>query len=129
MASDDHGADWYDPETTTFGDRLTGAREAAGLSQAELAKRLGVKVKTLRAWEGDQSEPRANRVSILCGLLNVPLVWLLTGTGDVSWAPAADGGDGPLLEEVGALRREAGLVVERLGLLEVRLRARLEQEA
>jgi transcriptional regulator with XRE-family HTH domain len=117
--------DWFDPQTTTFGDRLTGAREAAGLSQAELARRLGVKIKTLRAWEGDQSEPRANRLSMLCGILNVPLTWLLTGVGTVSWAASVTGQDGQLLEEIGALRREATGLVERLGLIEARLRARL----
>ena len=74
--------DWYDPETTTFGDRLSGAREAAGMSQAALARRLGVKATTLRSWEEDRAEPRANRVQMLSGLLNVSLVWLLTGEGD-----------------------------------------------
>ncbi|MEZ5913851.1 MAG: helix-turn-helix transcriptional regulator, partial [Paracoccaceae bacterium] len=33
---------WYSEEAATFGDRLAAAREAAGLSQAELAQRLGV---------------------------------------------------------------------------------------
>jgi transcriptional regulator with XRE-family HTH domain len=129
MADDQPGSDWYDPEATTFGDRLTGAREAAGLSQAELAKRLGVKVKTLRAWEGDQSEPRANRLSILCGILGVSLIWLLTGDGGVAWAEPAEDGDGQLLEEIGAMRREAGALAERLALLEGRLRARLAGDA
>lgn len=125
--ADDHGSDdWYDPEITTFGDRLAGAREAAGLNQAELARRLGVKVKTLRAWEDNMSEPRANRLTILCGLLDVSLVWLMTGEGDGSAAPTVrDDEDGRLLEEVGALRGEATALSERLGLLESRLRARL----
>jgi ribosome-binding protein aMBF1 (putative translation factor) len=78
---DDHeelseGRGWYDADTTTFGDRMTGAREAAGLSQAELAKRLGVKVKTIRAWENDRSEPRANRLQMLAGILGVSIMWL-----------------------------------------------------
>lgn len=41
--------DWFDPDATTFGDRLAGAREAAGMTQKEMAQRLGVKLKTLGA--------------------------------------------------------------------------------
>jgi len=126
MPEDQTDANWYDPQATTFGDRLTGAREAAGLNQTELAHRLGVKIKTLRAWENDQSEPRANRLSILCGLLNVSLVWLLTGAA-VGQTPATadDDVDGTMLAEVEALRRETSALSDRLGLLESRLRARL----
>jgi transcriptional regulator with XRE-family HTH domain len=115
--------DWYSPEAATLGDRLAGAREAAGLTQEALARRLGVKLKTVRAWENDLSEPRANRVNMLCGILNVSLVWLLTGEGQ--GLPAPEGEDGALLEEVGALRREAAALGDRIGALEARLRARL----
>ena len=68
---------WYDPNATTFGDRVAGAREQAGMSQADLAKRLGVKLKTLKSWEDDLSEPRANKLSMMAGMLNVSLLWLL----------------------------------------------------
>ena len=120
-------ADWYDPASTTFGDRLTGAREAAGLDAEGLAERLGVKVKTIRAWEGDRTEPRANRVSMLAGILNVSLVWLMTGVGKGP-ANAEAPRDGELLEEVGRLAREAAGLTDRVRLLETRLRARLEEE-
>ena len=73
---------WYSEQRATFGDRLAAAREAAGLTQKNLAKRLGVKVKTIAAWENDISEPRANRLQMLAGLLNVSLMWLLNGEGD-----------------------------------------------
>jgi len=81
-------ADWFDPSETTFGDRLTGAREGAGMTQGALAKRLGVKKKTLEQWENDHSEPRASSLSMLAGLLNVSLLWLLTGEGDGPSGPA-----------------------------------------
>ncbi|KIT18080.1 helix-turn-helix domain-containing protein [Jannaschia aquimarina] len=119
--------DWFDPETTTFGDRLAGAREAAGLSQTELARRLGVKPSTMKRWEEDRAEPRANRVQMLSGLLNVSLVWLMTGEGQgVDLDAAADAGDGDLLREVERARREAARMADRLRLLEGRLRARLD---
>ncbi|MEO9897462.1 MAG: helix-turn-helix domain-containing protein [Paracoccaceae bacterium] len=71
--------DWYGPEAATFGDRLAAAREMSGLSQDELSRRLGVKVSTLRNWENDLAEPRANRFFMLAGLLNVSTSWLLLG--------------------------------------------------
>ena len=56
--------DWYSEDMATFGDRLSAAREAASLSRKELAQRVGIKGSTLRAWEEDLSEPRANRLSM-----------------------------------------------------------------
>ena len=69
--------DWFSQDASTFGDRLAAAREQTGLSVAELARRLGVRQTTLHKWEADQSEPRANRLSILAGLLNVSMMWLI----------------------------------------------------
>lgn len=60
-------------------ERLTSAREAAGLSQAQLANRVGVKRVTVSHWEADRTAPRANRLNQLAGLLNVPVLWLLGG--------------------------------------------------
>ncbi len=79
---------YFGNESATFGDRVTAAREALGLSDQMLAKRLGVKLKTVRNWEGDLSEPRANKLQMLAGLLNVSIMWLLTGEGDGLEAPA-----------------------------------------
>jgi anaerobic selenocysteine-containing dehydrogenase len=92
----------------------------------ELAKRLGVKVKTLRGWENDLAEPRANRLQMLAGLLNVSIVWLLTGEGDGVDAPveAADPNSDSrnLLLEIRQLRTEASSLADRLGHVEKRLR-------
>ena len=73
---------WYAADVATFGDRLAGAREAAGLSQEDLAQRLGVRLTTLQNWEEDLAEPRGNRLQMLAGMLNVSLSWLLTAEGD-----------------------------------------------
>ncbi len=120
------GLGWYDAEATTFGDRMTGAREAAGLSQAELAKRLGVKVKTIRAWENDRSEPRANRLQMLAGVLGVSIMWLLNGEGD-----GLEGPETPeelpddmaeILKDLRSLKVEQAQLAERAARLEKRLR-------
>ena len=127
-------SDWYGPEAATFGDRVAAAREASKMDQEQLAQRLGVKLKTLQAWENDQSEPRANRLQMLAGLLNVPLVWLMTGTGpgveppeDLA-APLPDSLNDALLE-LRALRLQVASAGERLGLLEKTLRKHLKDTA
>lgn len=127
------GEDWYDPDVTTFGDRVAGSREQAGMTQVELAKRLGVKMKTLKAWEDDLSEPRANKLSMMAGLLNVSLLWLITGEGD---GPQAQGCEGMLsqdaddmLAEIRSLQTQLANSAERLGRLEKNLRAGLKEQA
>ena len=58
------------------------AAGALFLVEAQLARRLGVKLATVRNWEDDRSEPRANRLQMLSGLLNVSFIWLMTGAQD-----------------------------------------------
>lgn len=84
---DDIPDPYFGNETATFGDRVEAARYNAGLSQVDLAKRLGVKLKTVRNWEEDLSEPRANKLSMIAGITNVSVMWLLTGEGDGVDAP------------------------------------------
>ena len=66
---------------------VTAARDAAQLSQQQLSKHLGVRLKTLKSWENDSSEPRSNKLSMIAGVLNVSLIWLLTGEGEGVLAP------------------------------------------
>src|SRR6056297_2750893 len=122
----DNDTGWYSDDAATFGDRITGAREAVGLSQEDLARRLGVKLKTIRAWEDDLAEPRANRLQMLAGLLNVSIMWLLTGKGD-GVDPPEDAQALPpdvvaLLAEIRQIKGEFARNAERLGRLEKRLR-------
>lgn len=124
MAQDD----WYSQESSTFGDRIAGAREAVGLSPEELARRMGIKLKTLQAWENDMSEPRANKFQMLSGLLNVSMRWLLTGEGEgiESPQPTVLGDDlNDTLLEMRALRADMARNSERLARLEKRLRGAL----
>ena len=117
---------WYSEGTATFGDRLAAARDVAQLTQKELAQRVGIKVSTLRNWEEDLSEPRANRLSILSGILGVSLRWLLTAEGEGLLAPdenAPIASDlSAILMELRAVRAQMKQSTERLALLEKRLR-------
>lgn len=113
---------WYSEEQATFGDRVAGARDAMGLSQAELARRLGVKLKTLRAWEEDMNEPRANKLQMLAGVLNVSIMWLINGEGDGLDAPVDNQ---PLQAEARALLAEMGRISDQFQSLAQRMQ-RLE---
>ena len=122
--------DWFGPDAATFGDRVAGAREAAGMSQAQLARRLGVKKATIVSWEDDLSEPRANKLSMMAGMLNVSIMWLITGEGEGMDAPGAMGLAGtelgPLVAEIRSIRGEMRASAERLARVEKALRKQLE---
>jgi transcriptional regulator with XRE-family HTH domain len=126
MENETTNQNWYSEETATFGDRLAAARDVAQLTQKELAQRVGIKVSTLRNWEDDLSEPRANRLSILSGILGVSLRWLLTAEGEGLLAPdenAPIASDlSAILTELRAVRAQMKQSTERLALLEKRLR-------
>ncbi|QIE47456.1 helix-turn-helix domain-containing protein [Pseudohalocynthiibacter aestuariivivens] len=121
---------WYDPDATTFGDRVAGAREQAGMSQAQLAKRLGIKKKTLEEWENDHSEPRANRLSMMAGLMNVTITWLLTGQGEGPGDPegaSLSREASELLSEVREISVQMRLASERLNRVEKELQTLLRE--
>lgn len=122
---------WYSDDAATLGDRIAAAREGAGLSQSDLATRLGVRKSTLDAWENDRREPRANRVQLLTGMLGVSLRWLLTGVGE---GPDLDDDALPvpgdvqaLFVEMRALQAQMVRSAARLAVIEKQLRAAVSQ--
>lgn len=66
----------------TLGGRIGRAREITGMTSEEAALQLGVTLETWENWEGDREEPRANRLAMLAGFLNVSASWLLYGIGE-----------------------------------------------
>jgi transcriptional regulator with XRE-family HTH domain len=117
---------WYAEGTATLGDRIAAAREAAGMTQAECARRLGVRLATLQGWEDDQSEPRANRLQLLAGMLGVSLRWMMTGAGEGPDATAAAPDLRAALGELRALSAEAQRLADRIAQGEKRLRKLME---
>ncbi len=120
----------FTDDVATFGDRLTHAREAAGLTVPGLARRLGVRRPLVDAWEADQREPRANQMQMMSGMLGVSLRWLMTGEGGTVDSPAF-GAPVPqearqVLGELAQMRAEMLALVSRMGELESRLRADLD---
>jgi len=124
--------DDYSEGAATFGDRLALAREGQNLTQEQLAKRLGLRLPTIRNWEFDRSEPRANRLQMIAGFLNVSMIWLLTGEG--AGGPALRGEDARavsaelsgLLGEIRDIRLSNVKANDRLAKLERRLREMAE---
>lgn len=114
---------WYANEAATFGDRVVAAREARQLTAKALARHLGVAAKTVENWENDLSEPRANKLQMLSGILNVSIPWLLTGEGqDVETTVEGSADMEMLLTELRSLRSEMVRSAERLAVLEKRLK-------
>ncbi|WP_116598740.1 helix-turn-helix domain-containing protein [Primorskyibacter marinus] len=121
---------WYGPDRATFGDRVAAAREAANMTQKDLAKRLGIKLSTLESWEADTSEPRANRLSMMAGLLNVSMMWLLNGDGEGVDAPEDETempeGLGEILADIREARETFRKSAAHMGRLEKRLRTLMQ---
>lgn len=74
--------DHFNETAATFGDRLEAARETKGLTVNGLAEKLGVNVRDVESWESDADAPRGNLTQLLAGLLNVSIVWLISGIGN-----------------------------------------------
>lgn len=72
-----------------MGTRIAALRRSAGMSQAELARRLNVSTSTIGMYEQGRREPSADRLVALAGLFGVTTDYLLTGAN----GPAPDTGE------------------------------------
>ena len=121
---------YFGNDSATFGDRVTAAREGLGLDQEMFARKLGVKLKTVRGWEQDLNEPRANKLQMMAGMLNVSIIWLLTGEGE--GVKESEEGVLPtdmaeLLVDLRRTRADMQGLTDRMGRMEKRLRAMLHE--
>lgn len=70
--------------TTTLGDRVKIAREAAGLSMTELARRLNVSKQVVWAWEnGGIKDPKLIHTLAIRDVLGISIDWLVYGKGEM----------------------------------------------
>jgi len=69
---------------TTLGERVAAARHDLGLTQRELAARVGVPLGILATWEAGRAAPGA-RLQRLAEALGRPVEWLLGGFAVPSW--------------------------------------------
>ena len=126
MAENEMIMEDYSDVAATFGDRLMLARESQNLTREQLARRLGLRTETIQNWEADRSEPRANRLQMLAGFLNVSIVWLLTGEGEgapmLRTSKSTSTEVRALLDEIRDIRLINAKTTDRLAKLEKRLR-------
>lgn len=65
--------------TNDISGRITQAREAAGISKSELARKLGVTPQSVYDWEQGNTAPRGKRLNELADALGVSVHWLAFG--------------------------------------------------
>ena len=70
----------YMTPNTTFGRRLRDARKAAGLTQKELADKIGLKQATISELENDEYSGSA-KAAAMAEVLGVSAMWLAEGKG------------------------------------------------
>lgn len=63
----------------SLGNRITELRSAAGASQMDLAKALGVSRQAVSKWENDQTSPDTYNLIQLADLLDTDIEYLATG--------------------------------------------------
>ena len=71
-----------------IGNTIRELRVHRGMSQAELAERIGKKRSAVGNYESGAREPDLNTLRALAGALNVPVAALLGGDGDEPRQPA-----------------------------------------
>jgi transcriptional regulator with XRE-family HTH domain len=64
-----------------FPDRLSKARKARGLSQADLGKLARVTRSAVSFWEAGKALPEMQRAELIANILQISVDWLLTGEG------------------------------------------------
>lgn len=70
-----------------LGDKLISLRKKSGLSQEEVAEKLGVSRQTISKWETNQTAPELIKAKLLSQLYNVSYDYLISGSdisGDVT---------------------------------------------
>ena len=91
-------------DTSTTGGRLRAARKACGLTQAALAKRMGITTPMVSFVETGVSKFSASRCSQAAEILSVSLDWLIRGVG--RGPDSQDFLDAPRVGIVGSLPRQ-----------------------
>jgi len=114
-------AETYD-DGDTLGGRITRARDLASLTLEDAASHIGVTDETLAEWESDRSEPRANKIMTLAGVLGVSPAWLISGTGDAPQSQNLSVAVDEMTGEINRLRELALQITASVEILESRLK-------
>lgn len=63
----------------SLGERITELRKASHMTQADMARVMGVSRQAVSKWESDQSTPDASNLILLAELLDTDIEYLTTG--------------------------------------------------
>lgn len=66
----------------TLGQRIRYAREAARLTQQQVADNFGIKRVSVTQWEGDTTQPSTDKIASLAELLDCEVAWLIDAKGN-----------------------------------------------
>lgn len=61
----------------TFGEKIRESRKAKGLTQKQLADKIGAKHNSVSDWENNKNKPDPDTIEILCGVLSITPNYLL----------------------------------------------------
>ena len=89
-------------------ERLKQLRAALGLSQAEMAARLGVQQPSYNRWE-TTGNIKPSRIQLICQTFGVPRSWLENGEGELIIdppTPSVDSGSWQFMQRFAALPEE-----------------------
>ena len=117
----DMTVDTYD-DGDTLGGRITRARDLANLTLEDAASHIGVTYENLAEWESDRSEPRANKIMTLAGVLGVSPAWLISGAGDAPQSQNLSVAVDEMTGEINRLRELASQITASVETLEGRLK-------
>lgn len=73
-----------------IGIRIRQAREELGLTQVQLAERLGIAFQSLQQWEAGKTTPRSDRIRKLANILGKTPSWLQFGVGSENLGATED---------------------------------------
>ncbi|MBS6646772.1 MAG: helix-turn-helix domain-containing protein [Clostridiaceae bacterium] len=69
----------------TFGEKIKEARKLKGLTQKQLAIKIGAKHNSISDWENNKNKPDPDTIELLCGVLDItPNYLLATESGEFS---------------------------------------------
>lgn len=70
----------------TFGGKIKEARKEKGMTQKQLADKIGAKHNSVSDWENNKNKPDPDTIELLCGVLGITPNYLLTTSQD-SFSP------------------------------------------
>lgn len=94
----------------TMADRIQHLRKSRGMSQEELADKMGVSRQAVSKWESEQSSPDIEKLIMLSDYFNVTTDYLLKGTEPLA-AAAVEKTDARIFSAIGTALNFVGLIV------------------